>query len=81
MLEEFKAFHEMQNDNWGGQKGVVTGPAKDPLALFKWIGRKVSHDHSETSQERKARKYREWEEAMKESGGVSLGDMETTKIM
>jgi hypothetical protein len=81
MLEEFKAYKLMQDDNWGAQKGVVTGPAKDPFALFKWVGRKMSHDNKETSQERKARKYREWEEAMKESGGISRGDMETTKIM
>jgi hypothetical protein len=81
MLEEFKEFREMQNDNWGAHKGVVTGPAKDPLALFKWVGRKMSRDQGETSEERKARKYKEWEESQKETEGVGSGDMETTKIM
>jgi hypothetical protein len=80
MLEEFKAFHETQDDNWGAHKGVATGPAKDPLALFKWVGRKVSGDNRESSQERKARRQSEWEESMKEAGGVKEGDMETTKI-
>jgi hypothetical protein len=80
LLKEFQEFHEQQNSNWGAQKGVVTGPAKDPAALFKWMGRKMSGDKGETSKERKARKQREWEEAMKESNGVSQGDVETYKI-
>jgi hypothetical protein len=80
MLEDFKTFRETQDDNWGAHKGVVTGPAKDPLALFKWVGRKMSGDHGETSKERKERRQREWEEAMKEQKGVGAGDMETTKI-
>lgn len=44
MLQEFKESKEYANDYWGGLKGAVEGPPKDPFKVFRWAARKISHD-------------------------------------
>jgi hypothetical protein len=79
-LMEFKAQQELTMSNYGAIKGVATGPAKDPVALFRWIGKKISGDKGESWKDRKARIQREWEDDMKASNGIKHGDMDTSVI-
>jgi hypothetical protein len=44
MLHEFQYEQEHSADYWGGHKGAVSGPPKDPFKLFRWAGRKLSYD-------------------------------------
>jgi hypothetical protein len=79
-LMEFKKYHETTMSNYGALKGTVTGPAKDPVALFRWMGKKVFGDKGETMTERRARIRREWEADMKANNGIGAGEMDTSNM-
>lgn len=85
LLQEFKESQEHINDNWGGIKGSVEGPPKDPFKVFRWAARKLSHDEDpgkrpEGSKERWYDRSRS-EVAYAEDGEVAEGDVDGRKVM
>jgi len=62
------------NDNFGGHKGVATGPANDPFKVFRWVGRKVRGVSTEGGRSKK------WDTSERKEGEVVPGDMESQRI-
>lgn len=76
-MAEFRAWGREKlyaNDNFGGHKGVATGPANDPFKVFRWVGRKVRGVPTEGGRSKK------WDTSARLPGETVEGDVETQRV-